>query len=82
MGFGVIAVAAVLVGLTTAGANATQNSALALPRNATLYVSGSAWGPECACGTSACYTSAWDEGWGAGCASSWETEPEAAEAAA
>src|SRR4029077_16663823 len=44
-GFGVIAVVAVLVGLTTAGANAQQNSALALPRNATVYVSGSAWGP-------------------------------------
>ena len=44
-GFGVIAVVAVLVGLTTAGANAQQNSALALPRNTTVYVSGSAWGP-------------------------------------
>src|SRR3954451_8204632 len=45
LGFGIIAVVAVLVSLTTAGANAQQNSALALPRAQTLYVSGSAWGP-------------------------------------
>ena len=31
--------------LTTAGADAQQQSALALPRNATLYTSGTAWGP-------------------------------------
>ena len=34
-----------LVSLTTAGAGAQQQSAFALPRNATLYTSGTAWGP-------------------------------------
>ncbi len=45
IGLGVIAVVTVLASLTTAGAGAQQQSAFALPRNATLYVSGSAWGP-------------------------------------
>ena len=44
-GFGIIAVVAVLAGLATAGAGAQQQSSLALPRNATLYTSGTAWGP-------------------------------------
>ncbi len=44
-GFGVIAVVAILASLTTAGAGAQQQSAFALPRNATLYTSGTAWGP-------------------------------------
>ena len=44
-GFGVIAVVAVLVGLTTAGANAQQNRRSHSHVNATLYMSGSAWGP-------------------------------------
>ena len=44
-GFGVIAVVVVLASLTTAGAGAQQQSAFALPRNATLYTSGTAWGP-------------------------------------
>ncbi len=45
LGFGIIAVAIVFVSLTTAGAGAQQQSAFALPRNATLYTSGTAWGP-------------------------------------
>ena len=45
LGFGIIAVAVVLASLTTAGAGAQQQSAFALPRNATLYTSGTAWGP-------------------------------------
>jgi peptide/nickel transport system substrate-binding protein len=45
LGFGIVAVAIVFVSLTTAGAGAQQQSAFALPRNATLYASGSAWGP-------------------------------------
>jgi len=44
-GFGIIAVVAVLAGLATAGAGAEQQSTSALPRNATLYTSGTAWGP-------------------------------------
>ena len=44
-GLGLIAVIAVIASLTTAGAGAQQQSALALPRNATLYTSGTAWGP-------------------------------------
>jgi peptide/nickel transport system substrate-binding protein len=44
-GFGIIAVVAVLAGLATAGAGAGQQSSLALPRDATLYTSGTAWGP-------------------------------------
>src|SRR6476619_2076697 len=44
-GFGIIAVVAVLAGLATAGAGAQQQSSLALPRNATLFTSGTAWGP-------------------------------------
>ena len=44
-GFGIIAVVAVLAGLATAGAGAGQQSSQALPRNATLYTSGTAWGP-------------------------------------
>jgi peptide/nickel transport system substrate-binding protein len=44
-GFGIIAVVAVLAGLATAGAGAQQQSSLALPRGATLYTSGTAWGP-------------------------------------
>ena len=42
---GVIGVVTVLASLTTAGAGAQQKSAFALPRNATLYTSGTAWGP-------------------------------------
>jgi len=42
LGLGVIAVLAVVASLTTAGASAQKQ---ALPRNQTLYVSGSAWGP-------------------------------------
>ena len=42
LGLGVIAVFAVVASLTTAGAVAQKQ---ALPRNATVYVSGSAWGP-------------------------------------
>ena len=45
IGLGVIAVVTVLASLTTAGAGAQQQSAFALPRNATLYTSGTAWGP-------------------------------------
>jgi len=45
LGFGIVAVAIVFVSLTTVGAGAQQQSAFALPRNATLYTSGSAWGP-------------------------------------
>ena len=44
----VVAVAAsvtVVVALTTSGASATQQSALALPRNQTFYMSGSQWAP-------------------------------------
>src|SRR6187401_2158365 len=44
-GFGIIAVVAVLAGLATSGAGAQQQSSLAVPRNATLYTSGTAWGP-------------------------------------
>jgi peptide/nickel transport system substrate-binding protein len=44
-GFGIIAVVAVLAGLATAGAGAGQQSSLALPRESTLYTSGTAWGP-------------------------------------
>src|SRR6188472_4437856 len=44
-GFGIIAVVAVLAGLATSGAGAQQQSSLALPRNATLFTSGTAWGP-------------------------------------
>ena len=44
-GFGIIAVVAVLAGLATAGAGAGQQSTSALPRNATLFKSGTAWGP-------------------------------------
>jgi peptide/nickel transport system substrate-binding protein len=42
---GVIGVVTVLASLTAAGAGAQQKSAFALPRNATLYTSGSQWGP-------------------------------------
>ena len=45
LGIGIVAVAIVFVSLTTAGASAQQQSAFALPRNATVYTSGSAWGP-------------------------------------
>ncbi len=45
LGLGLIAVVAVIASLTTTGAGAQQQSALALPRNATLYTSGTAWGP-------------------------------------
>ena len=45
LGVGIIAVAIVFVSLATVGAGAQQQSAFALPRNATLYTSGSAWGP-------------------------------------
>ena len=45
LGLGIVAVAIVFVSLTTVGAGAQQQSAFALPRNATLYTSGSAWGP-------------------------------------
>jgi len=45
LGIGIVAVAIVFVSLTTAGAGAQQQSAFALPRNATVYASGSAWGP-------------------------------------
>ena len=44
----VVAVAAsvtVVVALTTSGASATQQSALALPRSQTFYMSGSEWAP-------------------------------------
>ena len=44
-GFGVIAVVAVLAALTTAGAGAQQQSVLSLPRNATVFTSGTAWSP-------------------------------------
>ena len=44
-GFGIIAVVAVLAGLATAGAGAQQQSSLALPRESTLFTSGTAWGP-------------------------------------
>jgi peptide/nickel transport system substrate-binding protein len=44
-GFGIIAVVAVLAGLATAGAGAGQQSSLALPRESTLFTSGTAWGP-------------------------------------
>jgi len=44
-GFGIIAVVAVLACLATAGAGAGPQSSLALPRNATLFTSGTAWGP-------------------------------------
>ena len=44
-GFGIIAVVAVLAGLATAGAGAGPQSSLALPRESTLYTSGTAWGP-------------------------------------
>jgi len=42
LGLGVVAVFAVVASLTTAGAIAQKQ---ALPRNATLYTSGTAWGP-------------------------------------
>ena len=45
LGIGIVAVAIVFVSLTTTGASAQQQSAFALPRNATVYTSGSAWGP-------------------------------------
>ena len=45
LGLGLIAVVAVIASLTTTGAGAQQQSALALPRNATLYTSGTAWSP-------------------------------------
>ncbi|MFN8223600.1 MAG: ABC transporter substrate-binding protein [Gaiellales bacterium] len=48
LGFGLIAVLAVAVAvsfMTTGAANATQQSAFALPRAQTLYTSGTAWGP-------------------------------------
>jgi peptide/nickel transport system substrate-binding protein len=44
LGLGILAVALVFVSVT-GGAGAQQQSAFALPRNATLYTSGSAWGP-------------------------------------
>ncbi len=44
LGLGILAVAIVFVSVT-GGAGAQQQSAFALPRNATLYTSGSAWGP-------------------------------------
>ena len=44
LGLGVLAVAIVFVSIV-GGAGAQQQSAFALPRNATLYTSGTAWGP-------------------------------------
>jgi peptide/nickel transport system substrate-binding protein len=44
LGLGILAVAIVFVSVA-GGAGAQQQSAFALPRNATLYTSGSAWGP-------------------------------------
>jgi peptide/nickel transport system substrate-binding protein len=45
VGLGAVAVVAVLASLTAAGAGAQQQSPFALPRTATLYTSGTAWGP-------------------------------------
>lgn len=45
VGLGAAAVVVVLASLLAASAGAQQQSALALPRAATLYTSGTAWGP-------------------------------------
>ena len=47
VGVGAIALAAaiVAVALTTVGASASQQSAFALPRNQTFYMSGNQWAP-------------------------------------
>ena len=44
-GLGVLVAIAVLASLTATGAGAQQQSAYALPRAATLFTSGTAWGP-------------------------------------